>query len=227
MKNKKVRTLILSASMIGVMFIGGIAAYFTDADTATNEFAVGKISLDLQEPNWDPDNGENVTPNKVINKDPQIMNDGLNDEYVFMEITIPYANVVTANEDGTKNAAADTELYSYEVKSGWVQLGNSVKDTDKRTVTYLYVYGTATECTALAPNVVTPTLFDTVKVANVVEDQGLEALAEQIVINAYGIQTTDINGGKKDPESVWEVLANQNPSTDVNELEDEKTDIKK
>lgn len=226
MKNNKLRTTLLVSSMVGVMLIGGIAAYFTDADTATNEFTMGKISLDLQEPSWDPENGKDVTPNKVIIKDPQIKNDGINNEFVFLEVTIPYANVVTANDDGTKNPTADTNLFSYTVNSGWVQIGNAVKNTERNTMTYLYVYGSSTECTTLAPNAITPTLFDTVKVANVVEDQGLETLTKQIVVNAYGIQTTDINGGKTEPEKVWEVLANQNPSTAVEVSEDAKTDIK-
>ena len=51
MQNKKrMKTMIAATAMIGVLAIGGISAYFTDGDTATNTFTVGKVSIDLQEP---------------------------------------------------------------------------------------------------------------------------------------------------------------------------------
>lgn len=45
---KSTRNKALVLGLVGVMTIGGIAAYFTDGDTQTNTFTVGKISLDLQ-----------------------------------------------------------------------------------------------------------------------------------------------------------------------------------
>ncbi|WP_291236988.1 TasA family protein, partial [Frisingicoccus sp.] len=95
MKKSSMRTLALTAILAGTVSIGGIMAYFTDGDTATNTFTVGKISLDLQEPSWVPPT--NITPGQEIAKDPQIKNDGNNEEFVFLKVTVPYANVVTAN----------------------------------------------------------------------------------------------------------------------------------
>ena len=76
MKKNRTKIVALSAALIGVLAIGGALAYFTDGDTATNTFTVGKISLDLQEPNWVPP--EDITPNQEIEKDPQVENDGIN-----------------------------------------------------------------------------------------------------------------------------------------------------
>lgn len=42
---KSTRNKALVLGLVGVMTIGGIAAYFTDGDTQTNTFTVGKISL--------------------------------------------------------------------------------------------------------------------------------------------------------------------------------------
>ena len=53
MKNTT-KTLVLALALAGVLAIGGIAAYFTDADTVTNSFTTGKISLKLLEPAWNP-----------------------------------------------------------------------------------------------------------------------------------------------------------------------------
>ena len=224
MKKNRTKIVALSAALIGVLAIGGALAYFTDGDTATNTFTVGKISLDLQEPNWVPP--EDITPNQEIEKDPQVENDGINSEYVFVEVAVPYENVVTANADGTKNPAADTELFTYTVNEGWTEMGTGTKDEGAGTITHRYVYGTAEACTALEAGATTPTLFDTVTFANVVEDQGLEESTQNIVIHAYGIQTSDINGGKTAPADVWTVLHNQLPTTDVAENEEENTDIK-
>lgn len=206
-----VKAAVLAFAMIAVMMIGGISAYFTDGDTATNTFTVGKISLDLQEPNWDEDKAKDITPNQTIKKDPQILNDGINDEFVFLEVIVPYENVVVANEDGTRKPAADTELYYYTVNNGWAEIA-TIKDAATKTVTHLYVYGTADKCMALKKDVTTPTLFDTVTFVNLVEDQGLEEATLDIVINAYGIQTANVNGGTVDPDMIWDVIENQGPS---------------
>jgi len=208
---RKFKAALLAFAMIAVMMVGSISAYFTDGDTATNTFTVGKISLDLQEPNWDEEKATDITPNQTLKKDPQILNDGINDEFVFLEVIVPYENVIVANEDGTRKPAADTELYSYNVNSGWAEIA-TIKDAATKTVTHLYVYGTADKCTALKKDVTTPTLFDTVTFANIVEDQGLEEATLDIVVNAYGIQTSDVNGGTTDPDMIWAVIDNQGPS---------------
>ena len=202
----------LACALVAALTVGGISAYFTDGDTVTNTFTVGKISLALQEPDWDPEAAKDMTPNQTVKKNPQIQNDGVNAEFVFMEVILPCEQLVTANGDGTLNAAADTELYSYTVNAGWHQM-DRMQDAENGTVTYLYVYGNAEVCTELEAGATTPTLFDTVKIANVVEDQALEGQTREIVINAYGIQTANINGGKTAPADVWAVLANQKPST--------------
>ena len=228
MKNKKLATLSVALGLSTIALIGGISAYFTDADTATNEFTIGKVSLDLQEPNWVPP--QNITPNQVIKKDPQIKNDGINDEFVFLEVKIPIKNIVTAELDGTKKDAADTELFSYTVNKAWVQVGQDKKE--KNSVTRVYAYGNQDACTPLTQGQSTPALFETVKFCNAIEDQGLEQTTEQILINAYGIQTKDINDGpdgtgdKTAPADVWAVVSKQAPSTDVAQSENANTDIK-
>lgn len=238
MKKSSMRTLALTAILAGTVSIGGIMAYFTDGDTATNTFTVGKISLDLQEPSWVPPT--NITPGQEIAKDPQIMNDGNNEEFVFLKVTVPYANVVTANEDGTKSRISDTELFSYDVKDGWTEIDSKrVIDSSSKTVTHLYAYTgeTADSMKALSVNSSTPSLFDWVRFANIVEDQNLETTTQNIVIEAYGIQTQNIkdekgnldgdnNDGKTLPLDVWKVIENQNPSLLNTVTEDINTDIK-
>lgn len=228
--NKKKTTELIVALVLTVALclgIAGISAYFTDADTATNTFTIGEISLDLQEPSWvGNDNAKDIVPMQTIAKDPQILNDGVNDEFVFMTVAVPYANIVTANDDGTKNAAADTELFNYTVDSAWVEIGTSNKDTAKGVVVHTYAYGTDAAMTRLVKGAKTPALFSSVTFANAIEDEGLEKSSKDIVINAYGIQADNINGGKTAPTDVWSVISNQAPSTSVGVTENSVTDIK-
>ena len=87
MKIQSKKSMLLLTALIGTLSIGSIAAYFTDGDTATNTFTVGKISLDLQESDWVPP--VNIVPQQEFKKNPQIKNDGLNEEFVFVKVTVP------------------------------------------------------------------------------------------------------------------------------------------
>ena len=239
MKKNKIKTMGCMALLIGTLSIGGIMAYFTDADTATNIFTVGKISIDLQEPEWIPTT--EIVPQQEFKKDPLIKNDGSNDAFVFLKVTVPYANIVTANEDGSKNPAADTELFSFDVNSGWTELVSEKEiNTVNKTVTYLYAYTGESKSTMepLAVDASTPALFDYVRFANIVEDQMIESKSFNVVIDAFGIQTTNLNDGKtvldgsnidgiSTPKEVWDILKTQNPSVEVPVNEDVITDVKK
>ncbi len=206
--SRKAAAAALAAVLAAALAVGGVSAYFTDRETAVNTFVIGKISLELQEPDWNPDAGRDMVPGQTVKKNPLIVNDGVNPEFVFAEVKIPYRNVVTANDDGTKNAAADTELYRYTVNEGWFQL-SVARDTVEKTMTYVYVYGNEQSCARLEPGAATPPVFDTVTLANLVEDQALEEVTLEISVNAYGIQAENLNGGETEPLAVWGILSNQ------------------
>ena len=92
---KKKKLIALTSVAAAVMCIcGGIAAYYADGDIAVNEFTVGHVSLDLIEPEWTGKKTQ-IVPNEEFAKDPLILNDGINDEYVFMTVTIPCADVAS------------------------------------------------------------------------------------------------------------------------------------
>lgn len=248
-KSNKTKLSIIALTLVMCMMVVGISAYFTDADTATNTFTVGKVSMDLQEPAW-TEEPEDITPNQEFAKDPQILNNGVNDEFVFTTVSIPYANIKTAELDGTVKAAANTELYSLldangevGINDGWVLMGylddnNEVSDnivyrTDG-TVVHLYAYGSASEMTALEADDTTAPVFSAVRFCNAVEDEGLEGDELNIVIDAYAIQTTNINDavgagnedGKVSPDEVWPVVYKQAPADKANGTEAPFTDVK-
>lgn len=81
--------LVIALVVSMVTAISGTLAYLTSTDTATNTFTVGNVSIDLEEPNWNPENIPALLPGVKIEKDPQITNTGRTDAWVWMEITLP------------------------------------------------------------------------------------------------------------------------------------------
>lgn len=214
MINKKTaRMTAMTALLAGTLTVGGMMAYFTDTDNAVNSFTVGKISIELTEPDWDPDDATDITPGKEIEKNPTITNNGINDEFVFLSVSVPYKNIVVANADGTKKPAADTQLFEYEVNDGWTQVGQKTVDAENGVYKYLYAYTgqSADTMEALAQSEDTPALFDSVTFVNAVEGQGLEESTQTIDIDAYAIQSSYLGASKAEtaPANVWQILSNQ------------------
>ena len=66
---------LFTAIIIGSICIGGTLAYLTDYDVAANEFTVGKVDIELTEPNWKPEDYKNLVPTQEIKKDPSSRSD--------------------------------------------------------------------------------------------------------------------------------------------------------
>ena len=225
MKKNIKKTVIVSA-IIAVLMIGGISAYFTSIDSAENTWTVGNVEVELLEPGYDQFNeteAKDMTPNKVIHKDPKVQNTGTNDAFVFLKFSVPKANVATAAQDGTKQDAALQELFDYAINDGWVKVAEDTSGTDKNT--YVFAFGTESACTALAKNEETPVLFKNTEAAgmaeagtvgmitfkNIIEGQGLEDLTLKIPVEAFAIQTTDLTASDAaSPADVWRIINNQN-----------------
>ena len=131
---------------------------------------------------------------------------------------MPYKNIITANAEGTRNAAADVELFAWNydpatteaeltagdaaanmvkaagngaVNTGWTL----VKTNDLITegvVEYIYAYGSDVEMTTLAPEASTAALFNSVTMCNAIEGQGLENTDVEIKVDVYAIQASDL-----------------------------------
>lgn len=191
MSRKKLITAAIILALI--LLIGGLIAVFTDQETKKNEFTLGNVNITLTEPNWANVNKVNnavvIQPNQTVDKDPTVTNDGVGNAYVFVKVDVPCANV---KKEGDQ-AASVQPLYTYTVNQGWAEI--TTTDTDdgstSGTQTKVYVYGTTSAATAVAPEVTTPSVFDTVTFINADDDSvtTLEGTDLDIDVNAYGIQT--------------------------------------
>lgn len=181
----KKKTIAVAIVLALILLIGGMLAYFTDTDTETNEFTLGKVNIEIDE-TWDSTNGENVIPGQTITKAPSITNQ--NDStaaYVFAEIVVPC--YVGAND-------ALTPLFTFTANSGWTLINTPAADATSKTITYVYAYGSASEMTRLAVGSITSTaVFNEVTVApTLTNTQAGSVATTDIVVNAYGIQADNL-----------------------------------
>jgi len=195
---KKKRTIIASVVLLLVLVIGGLIAYFTDTETATNVFTIGDVDITLTEPHWDttdgnsnnvPDSAEGRTPGQIITKDPTIENTGSNPAYVFAKVDIP----CTTGEN------PDLELFTYTVNSGWYLMTNGT--CTNGTATKVYAYGSDTAMTALAHGG-TAVLFPSVTVNTAItgDESGLTG-NKNLVVTGYAVQSDGL--GATAPSAVW------------------------
>lgn len=229
MKNNRWKSAVIIGTMAVLAVSGGILAYFTDTEEKVNNFTVGSIEIELQEPAWEskpdadgdgvPDEAENILPLQTITKDPRVKNTGNNDAYMFLTVEIPCRNVITVNDDGTKNAQAMTELYQFTADTSWYYLGKCpVNDGEGNQVAVKHLYAYANErksCVAVLPGASTTPLFQNVTFVNLMEGQGVDNQPLEIDINAYAIQTSNLDGGTNDAANIWKIITNQKDISDV------------
>lgn len=204
---------IVTAAVLLLITAGGVSAYFTSTDEATNSWTVGDVKIELLEAEYDKVPAEertNITPNQTFIKDPVVTNTGTNDAFVFLQFSVPKANVKVANGDGTLQSAKVQELFDYTIHESFTKVSEDTSATDKNT--YVYAYGTESACKSLAAEASTPSLFQGNRITfkNVIEGQGLEGMTLEVPVQALAIQTTDL--GDTDatrPDDVWRILSNQ------------------
>lgn len=220
-KNNKKLTAIAACGLLAAVSTGASVAYLTDGETAVNTFTVGKVTIDLSEPHYTPEDNVPRVPNQEIRKDPTVSNTGNNDEIVFVSFDIPMANVILANYDGTlQSSSSNQELFDFRaengnytsVNDGWLQIGNAVEvDEDGDGIsdykTYVYGYNKVVKASAEAKAAsgnpgdddyiaaveeaaatVVPSVFDYIRLANIVEGQ-LEGEKLNVPVRAYAIQS--------------------------------------
>lgn len=114
---KKRRILIIAAAaamVVTLVVVGIIRAYFTEVEVKENKITIGNISINLTEGDFDPDTTYPVVPGSVVNKAPKIANDGNRDEFVFMTVTVPKAQVTLLDESGSNKGNPKTGLDSIQ-----------------------------------------------------------------------------------------------------------------
>lgn len=122
MKRKNLISVVVTLALTASVMVGATLAYLTDkTDTVTNTFTIGNVSIDLKEPDWDPDtSGKDLVPGAEVAKNPMITNVGASEGYMMMEIT------------GMDAMAAKGFSAEYD-RSAWVKVNSDGKiDAEKK-----------------------------------------------------------------------------------------------
>lgn len=188
---KSIVALSLSTIMLAIAGLGTLA-YFTDTETASNSFTVGKVDIGLEEEKWDEENGKDITPGREIPKDPTVTVEANSvDSYVRMTMTMPSNVFGASNLD--KSKGEDYIIFEGMDTAKW---GEPQAVTTGSSITLIYDYKEivtkSDTAKTLAP------LFTSVKIADQTTNQVLEDLGNfDIVVGAYALQVE----GFKVPEN--------------------------
>ncbi len=87
MINKKLVTTVVAAALVAVVGIGSTLAYLQDeTEGTTNTFTIGDVKIDLDEPTWNPENGNDMLPGATVAKNPIVTNVGQTEAFIGVRI---------------------------------------------------------------------------------------------------------------------------------------------
>lgn len=139
MKRKKIVMLLVSVPVVLALGAGISLAYFTDKAEKENVMVMGNVDIELEEPNYKPDETskktENIVPGDIIKKDPTVIvkagsencyiravvkYDGLNENQIAdLQEGMKY-NGDWFKVDATGDVSTDIWYYKNEINKGSV-----------------------------------------------------------------------------------------------------------
>lgn len=145
MKNKKLKTMLLSLGLVGTIGVGATLAYFSDAtDPVKNTFTVSKGITDLQldelrvnsethRPYYKDvrvtgNEYKNIQPGEVLVKDPTVHINTTVPCYVFVSIENKNSDVLNTN--------ANLKFYVYADETGSPKVVNPTNDVYENLVVF-------------------------------------------------------------------------------------------
>lgn len=210
-KFKKRLLLLALTAAVGCSTFGLTMAYMNDSEQNTNVITVGDVTVDLIETKWNPGNGANILPRETVEKNPQVVNTGSVDAWIFLKVKSPKKNIITVdNTTKKKNPAANVELFSFKANDSWELISQTENDSE---IEYIYGYKDIVKAGAT-----TKSLFDTVTMVNYLEgsidpderlDIPIEAMAVQWNVDKADAGLKKIYGyyldqkAYNDEEGIW------------------------
>lgn len=139
---KKTKVILVVISILSILLISGILAYFTDTATVTNHVTMGIVDIKLEEYMYD-DKGDkipwsdqtNVTPGEVISKIPEISCvEGAVDCYVRAKVEITSKDEELGQDSEmltTDDLDVDQSDWFYCEHDGYFYYKNILTDKDE------------------------------------------------------------------------------------------------
>lgn len=166
-----------------------------------NQLIPGSVKVKLTEPHWDPEKKQQVFPGKSAIKDPIVENTGSLDEWVFLSVKIPIADIVAVDPvSKRKMEKKKMEVFSFDADLEWVLLKEEKRDKEKE-----YVFGYKKK---LAPGEKTSCLFQKITSVNYLEGELSPSVSMDVPVKAMGIQG-NIGGENQDLKTVYGIYLEQ------------------
>ena len=199
-RRQKGLAALLSVMLVLVISAGLTLAYLTgDAGEATNVFKfTDNIRGSLGEPNWDPDQGKELTPGMEIRKDPMITNTSDNGLSEYASIMVTFKPGEEAEYDTEALSDADTErllglididwnddawtlVGAYDEDGAWVAVTSSPDNTEtvKKMNNQVWVYNSE-----LAPGEITTPLYNSITIHSDIDDDDMTWLSGVVLDHA-------------------------------------------
>ncbi len=118
MKSKYKNLLVIAAISCIVVF-GATLAFLKDSESKKNIVEIGNIKLELTETEWTADEKKAV-PGQIFPKNPALTNTGKNDEYVFLEVSMPMEEVQMLYENDIYQNGSN---YAVKIGDSYYQAG--------------------------------------------------------------------------------------------------------
>ena len=196
-KHNKVLLAVLCAALLVVGSVAGTLAWLTDDEAVVNTFTVGKVGIELDEAEVNPDgtlkseervkeNEYHLLPGMEYIKDPTIKVDADSDDcYLFVKV-----------ENGIKNIEGDKTVAAQMAELGW-------KPVDG--IQNVYVYAKEAQLDKCAVSKGTNVkVFETFTIdGDNVTNAVLESYENaSIVVTAYAVQKAGFEDST--PKQIWE-----------------------
>lgn len=193
MKKRNTLIAVLGSLLALGVIVGTTIAYLTDtAAPITNTFTVGKIDIDLDEPNYEnPDGTTKLYPGAEIEKDPTVtVFAGSEDSYVYMMLD----NQLNFDISLTPLVPAIT----LDLHADWEVVTTSGTKTLYRYKAVVPASATDTELTPL---------FTTVTVSTLVNSDNINLLNNgKLIIAAYAHQEAEVDKAVADAAAIAKLM---------------------
>ena len=185
--------LIAAASALIFMLTN---SYLIDKEAADNIITIGNIKAEIEEGSFNESSTYPLDAGTVVDKSPSVKNTGVNDEYVFLKVTVPKKEVTFLQEDGVNKGKKDgvkrkAELFkmltdsdgtaisgtdisfSYHAnasdKAGWLLIKRDTSGADSDT--FIFGYNKKLKAGSDGSGESTVTLFDKVQLKSFIDEE--------------------------------------------------------
>lgn len=207
MKKKNILTMVLALALVAVLAVGATLAYFTDKDTTTNTFTMGKVDINLDESkdgkNWVEDGLDytSIVPGDKETKIARVrVKSDSEDCYVMVT-----AKVTTAED--TKLTDDDIALLRTAVQNAIEANGDMWEVTEKTVngekVLQCVYKGNGDHIAHKNDELI---LFKEIQIPGAEFKNNTAGQSFGIELKAYAIQSDNVNGGTY-ADSIWDGIA--------------------